>query len=92
MAPARRRPRESRARRYTSVSSPVHYADVELLGRFLTDRGRIKARSVTGLSRKQQAEVARAIKRARELALLPYAREGQEREGRRRGRAGERTS
>ena len=51
----------------------VDWKDVNLLRRFMSDRAKIRARRVTGNSTQQQAEIARAIKNAREMALLPYA-------------------
>ncbi len=50
----------------------VDYKDVALLRKFMSDRGKIRSRRVTGLSPKRQREVAQAIKNAREMALLPY--------------------
>ena len=50
----------------------VDYKDVNLLRRFMSDRGKIRARRVTGNCAQHQREVAVAIKTARELALLPY--------------------
>lgn len=50
----------------------VDYKDVNLLRRFMSERAKIRARRVTGNSAQQQREVARAIKNAREMALLPY--------------------
>ncbi len=50
----------------------IDYKDVELLKRFLNDQGKILPRRVTGTSLKNQRRLARAIKRARHLALLPY--------------------
>jgi small subunit ribosomal protein S18 len=50
----------------------VDYKDVVLLRKFMSERGKIRARRVTGLSTKRQREVATAIKNAREMALLPY--------------------
>jgi small subunit ribosomal protein S18 len=50
----------------------VDYKDVDLLNRFISDRAKIRARRVTGNSAQQQRAVARAIKIARELALIPY--------------------
>lgn len=50
----------------------VDYKDTVLLRRFISDRGKIRARRVTGLTPRQQREVARAIRNAREMALLPY--------------------
>ena len=50
----------------------VDYKDVALLRKFMSDRGKIRSRRVTGLSPRRQREVATAIKNAREMALLPY--------------------
>src|SRR5690606_19291406 len=50
----------------------VDYKDVNLLRRFMSDRAKIRARRVTGNDTQQQREVAKAIKNAREMALLPY--------------------
>lgn len=50
----------------------IDYKDVNLLKRFVSDRAKVRARRVTGNDTQQQAEVARAIKNAREMALLPY--------------------
>ena len=51
----------------------IDYKDVNLLKRFVSDRAKVRARRVTGNDTQQQAEVARAIKNAREMALMPYA-------------------
>jgi small subunit ribosomal protein S18 len=51
----------------------VDYKDVNLLRRFMSDRGKIRARRVTGTCAQHQREVAVAIKTARELTLLPYS-------------------
>jgi len=64
-------------RRKSSPLQPgevVDYKDVRKLSRFLTERGKILPRRATGLSAKQQRQVARAIKRARQVALLPYVK------------------
>jgi small subunit ribosomal protein S18 len=50
----------------------VDYKDVALLRKFMSDRGKIRSRRMTGLSPRRQREVATAIKNAREMALLPY--------------------
>jgi small subunit ribosomal protein S18 len=50
----------------------VDYKDVNLLRRFMSDRGKIRARRVTGNCSQHQRDVQVAIKTARELALLPY--------------------
>ncbi len=51
----------------------IDYKNVVDLRRFISDRGKIRSRSVTGLTLRQQRMVATAIKNAREMALLPYA-------------------
>jgi small subunit ribosomal protein S18 len=67
----------------------VDYKDANLLGRFLSERAKIKARRTTGNCNRHQREVALAIKTARELALLPYTRRTvAERLGGRGGRGG----
>jgi small subunit ribosomal protein S18 len=50
----------------------IDYKDTTLLRKFISDRGKIRARRVTGVSAQQQREIAKAIKNAREMALLPY--------------------
>ena len=50
----------------------IDYKDVQLLRKYMTDRGKIKPRRVTGACRQHQHEMAMAIKRAREMALVPY--------------------
>ncbi|MFT4200485.1 30S ribosomal protein S18 [Gordonia sp. (in: high G+C Gram-positive bacteria)] len=50
----------------------IDYKDTALLRQFLTDRGKIRSRRVTGLTPQQQRQVATAIRNAREMALLPY--------------------
>src|SRR5437588_4891722 len=50
----------------------VDYKDTNVLRRLMSDRGKIKARRVTGTCRQHQRDVAIAIKTAREMALLPY--------------------
>ena len=51
----------------------IDYKDVNLLRRFMSERAKIRARRVTGNSAQQQRAVARAIRVAREMALLPYS-------------------
>lgn len=52
--------------------SHVDYKDIALLRTFISDRGKIRSRRITGVTPQQQRAVTRAIKNARELALLPY--------------------
>ncbi|MFI9012109.1 30S ribosomal protein S18 [Actinosynnema sp. NPDC053489] len=54
----------------------VDWTDATLLRKFVSDRGKIRSRRVTGLTPRQQRQVATAIKNAREMALLPYPSQG----------------
>ena len=54
----------------------VDYKDVTGLRKFISERGKIRSRRITGACRRHQSQIARAVKRARELALLPYVNEG----------------
>ncbi|WP_433272565.1 30S ribosomal protein S18 [Actinosynnema sp. CS-041913] len=54
----------------------VDWKDATLLRKFISDRGKIRSRRVTGLTPQQQRQVATAIKNAREMALLPYPSKG----------------
>ena len=57
----------------TGPNAPaVDYKDVKLLGRFISERGKILPSRITAVSAKKQRALATAIKRARNLALLPY--------------------
>ncbi|HEY9749490.1 MULTISPECIES: 30S ribosomal protein S18 [Trichocoleus] len=51
---------------------PIDYKDVDLLRKFITERGKILPRRITGLTAKQQRDLTVAIKRARLIALLPF--------------------
>ncbi len=51
----------------------IDYQDIKLLLRFVSERGKIVPSRITAVSAKKQRELARAIKRARFVALLPYA-------------------
>lgn len=63
----------NRPRKYTKLPvENIDYKDLTLIRRFISDRGKIRSRRVTGLSRRQQQQLALAVKRAREVALLPY--------------------
>jgi len=89
----KRRPADLARRRYCSLCKEkvdeVDYKDVATLRRFVSDRGKIKTRRVSGACRRHQRQVAAAIKNAREMALLPYvaavAAGDDRRGGRRRG-------
>ncbi|HAQ35529.1 MAG: 30S ribosomal protein S18 [Maricaulis sp.] len=51
----------------------IDHKDPKLLQRYMSERGKIVPARITAVSAKKQRELARAIKRARQLALLPYA-------------------
>lgn len=51
----------------------VDYKDTQLLRKFVSDRGKIRARRVTGACAQHQRDVATAVKSAREMGLIPYA-------------------
>ena len=59
-------------KRVQITDDQIRYTNVEGLKRFLSDRGKIRSRRMTGLSRRQQTLAAREIKRAREMGLLPF--------------------
>ncbi len=65
--------------------SYIDYKDLVLLRKFMSDRGKIRSRRVSGLSTQMQRDIAIAIKTARELALLPYATRTVAERGPRRG-------
>ena len=72
---AARRPffRRKKSCPFSGPNAPkIDYKDVKLLGRFLSERGKIVPSRITATSAKKQRELAKAIKRARQLALLPY--------------------
>jgi len=79
---ARSSSKDAAPRKYKKKTSPiviekveyVDYKDVDLLSRFMSDRAKIRNRRVSGNDVQQQREVANAIKVAREMALLPYAK------------------
>lgn len=52
----------------------IDWKDVKMLGRFISERGKIVPSRITVVSNKKQRELARAIKRARYMALMPYVR------------------
>ena len=53
----------------------VDYKDIGTLRKFISDRGKIRTRRISGACRRHQNQIARAVKRARELGLLPYVGE-----------------
>ena len=73
-----RKPRPEPGRRpkknplITAGVEKVDYKDINMLRTFISDRGKIRSRRVTGLTPQQQRQVAVAVKNAREMALLPF--------------------
>ena len=58
---------------FSQPESPViDYKDIRLLSRYITEKGKIIPSRITGVSRKKQKELAKAIKRARFLSLMSY--------------------
>ncbi|GAB7142903.1 30S ribosomal protein S18 [Mycobacterium riyadhense] len=66
-------PKRAKANLLNAVGlKEVDYKDVATLRMFISERGKIRSRGVTGLTVQQQRQVATAVKNAREMALLPY--------------------
>jgi small subunit ribosomal protein S18 len=63
----------------------IDYKNVNQLRRYISEKGKIRSRRITGACRRHQVQVAQAVKRAREMALLPYVAEGSD-DGQQRGR------
>lgn len=92
--PTRRRDRKSGVGGARRKSCPycrekidqVDYKDIGVLRRFVSDRGKIRSRRITGACRRHQNQIARAVKRAREIALLPYVGDTRETREERGGR------
>ncbi len=53
-------------------SEPIDYKDLDLLRKFITERGKILPRRISGLTTQQQRDLTTAVKRARLLAMLPF--------------------
>ncbi|MCW2622888.1 MAG: ribosomal protein [Frankiales bacterium] len=70
--PPPRKPKKKVNPLYKDKITYIDYKDLGLLRKFISDRGKIRARRVTGVSSQEQRQLAVAIKNAREMALLPY--------------------
>ena len=69
----------------------IDYKNIGELRRYISEKGKIRSRRISGACRRHQRQVAVAVKRAREMALLPYVAEGRETRRRRdRGDRGDR--
>ena len=71
--PALRKPKKKVSPLKAVKVQNIDYKDTATLRKFISERGKIRARRVTGLSVQEQRKIAIAIKNAREIALLPYA-------------------
>ncbi len=71
--PVIRKPKKKQNPLAAAKISYIDYKDTALLRKFISDRGKIRARRVTGVTVQQQRQLAKAIKNAREMALLPYS-------------------
>jgi len=74
--PVIRKPKKKQNPLKAAKITVVDYKDTALLRKFISDRGKIRARRVTGVSVQEQRQIAIAIKNAREMALLPYTTTG----------------
>ena len=67
-----RKPRTKVCPFCSDKAEPVDYKDTQMLRKYVSDRGKIRARRVTGACTQHQRDIATAVKNAREMALLPY--------------------
>ena len=74
--PPPRKPKKRANPLRTTTVENIDYKDVALLRKFVSERGKIRARRVTGVSVQEQRAIAQAVKNAREMALLPYSGSG----------------
>ncbi len=74
--PEERKPRKKTNPLKAAKVKTIDYKDTALLRKFISDRGKIRSRRVTGVTVQEQRQIAKAIKVAREMALLPYAGSG----------------
>lgn len=72
MAEYTRQPRRKYCQFCKDDTAFIDYKDTQMLRKYMTDRGKIKPRRVTGACTQHQRDIALAIKRAREMALVPY--------------------
>jgi small subunit ribosomal protein S18 len=70
--PVVRKPKKKSNPLAAAKVTEIDYKDTALLRKFISDRGKIRARRVTGVTVQEQRLIAKAIKNAREMALLPY--------------------
>ena len=73
--PATAQPRRRNCHFCREKVEEVDYKNVAQLRRYISEKGKIRSRRITGACRRHQVQVAAAVKRAREMALLPYVTE-----------------
>ena len=71
--PTTKQPRRKYCQFCKEDAEYIDYKDTQMLRKYVTDRGKIKPRRVTGACTQHQRDIANAVKRAREMALMPYA-------------------
>ena len=69
------RPRKKVCQQCADKNETIDYKDVQKLKKYITERGKILPRRVTGACAKHQRKISLAIKRARQVALLPYTQD-----------------
>ena len=74
--PALRKPKKKTNPLKSAKVANIDYKDTATLRKFISDRGKIRSRRITGVTVQEQREISKAIKNAREMALLPYATSG----------------
>ena len=70
--PVIRKPKKKPNPLFAAEIEYIDYKDTAMLRKYISERGKIRARRVTGVTSQQQRQLAKAIKNAREMALLPY--------------------
>jgi len=70
--PANAMPRRRNCHFCRDKVEEVDYKNIAMLRRYISEKGKIRSRRITGACRRHQVQVAAAVKRAREMALLPY--------------------
>ena len=73
MADYSKQPRHKCCQFCKEQTTYVDYKETQMLRKYVTDRGKIKPRRVTGACTQHQRDIANAVKRAREMALMPYS-------------------
>jgi small subunit ribosomal protein S18 len=71
--PPLRKPKKEVCQFCRKDAQTIDYKDTTLLRKFVSDRGKIRARRVTGNCTQYQRDIAMAIKNSREMALMPYS-------------------